>query len=342
MLLPARCCCWRDAVASPCARPVASLRASERGRARRPGPDRGARRLRRRGPRHPTRLQSPLETFASEVVAAFEVDELVDYRSRRPMLIFDTDHWDAYAEPSLALHSLRDAERNGLPAARGARARSAVGAVRRRPVDPGRRAGRAADDGPACGAVGRAAHAAARHQRARPSTRPSGRAAGRHRPRPDSGERRPAAAVPAGRGGQRCDRSGGARPALSGARRVSRRRGDPARRRRAHRRSVARARPAAHRPRPPSAPRSTPRCETTRRPRPRSGRSRRATTSWSGRARGPAGETLPTGDQLGAAFERFLAERSRQRRGRRPAAASAVGGPRRRRGPAGTRRTRAS
>ena len=26
-----------------------------------------------------------LETFASEVVAAFEVDELVDYRSRRPM-----------------------------------------------------------------------------------------------------------------------------------------------------------------------------------------------------------------------------------------------------------------
>jgi PAC2 family len=48
-------------------------------------------------------------TFASEVVAAFEVDELVDYRSRRPMLIFDTDHWDAYAEPSLALHALRDA-----------------------------------------------------------------------------------------------------------------------------------------------------------------------------------------------------------------------------------------
>jgi hypothetical protein len=27
---------------------------------------------------------------------------------------------------------------------------------------------------------------------------------------------------------------------------------------------------------------------------------------------GPAGETLPTGDQLGAAFERFLAERQRQ------------------------------
>ena len=51
-----------------------------------------------------------LETFASEVVAAFEVDELVDYRSRRPMLVFDTDHWDAYAEPSLALHSLRDAD----------------------------------------------------------------------------------------------------------------------------------------------------------------------------------------------------------------------------------------
>jgi hypothetical protein len=50
-----------------------------------------------------------LETFASETVAVFEVDELVDYRSRRPMLVFDTDHWDAYADPTLAIHALRDA-----------------------------------------------------------------------------------------------------------------------------------------------------------------------------------------------------------------------------------------
>ena len=54
-----------------------------------------------------------LETLDSQVVARFEVDELLDYRSRRPPMIFDRDHWTSYDEPSLALHLVRDSA--GVP-----------------------------------------------------------------------------------------------------------------------------------------------------------------------------------------------------------------------------------
>jgi predicted ATP-grasp superfamily ATP-dependent carboligase len=50
-----------------------------------------------------------LETLDSTVVARFDVDALMDYRSRRPVMVFDRDHWESYDEPSLALHLLRDA-----------------------------------------------------------------------------------------------------------------------------------------------------------------------------------------------------------------------------------------
>lgn len=40
--------------------------------------------------------------------AVFDVDQLLDYRSRRPPMIFVQDHWEAYDEPALALHLLRD------------------------------------------------------------------------------------------------------------------------------------------------------------------------------------------------------------------------------------------
>jgi predicted ATP-grasp superfamily ATP-dependent carboligase len=49
-----------------------------------------------------------LETLESTVVARFDVDALLDYRSRRPVMVFDRDHWESYDEPSLALHLLRD------------------------------------------------------------------------------------------------------------------------------------------------------------------------------------------------------------------------------------------
>jgi hypothetical protein len=47
--------------------------------------------------------------FDSEVVVSFNVDELLDHRARRPSLVFDADHWDSYEPPSLAIHLFRDA-----------------------------------------------------------------------------------------------------------------------------------------------------------------------------------------------------------------------------------------
>lgn len=41
-------------------------------------------------------------------VAGFDVDQLVDYRSRRPPLRFETDHWADYDPPSLDVVALTD------------------------------------------------------------------------------------------------------------------------------------------------------------------------------------------------------------------------------------------
>ncbi|MET8152337.1 proteasome assembly chaperone family protein [Actinoplanes sp. NPDC049668] len=49
-----------------------------------------------------------LEQLDARVLATFDVDQLLDYRSRRPSMIFVEDHWESYEEPSLALHLLRD------------------------------------------------------------------------------------------------------------------------------------------------------------------------------------------------------------------------------------------
>ena len=44
----------------------------------------------------------------SSVVARFDVDQLFDYRARRPPMIFVRDHWETYAAPALELHRLVD------------------------------------------------------------------------------------------------------------------------------------------------------------------------------------------------------------------------------------------
>jgi PAC2 family len=49
-----------------------------------------------------------LEQLEGRVVARFDLDQLLDYRSRRPPMIFVEDHWESYEDPSLALHLLRD------------------------------------------------------------------------------------------------------------------------------------------------------------------------------------------------------------------------------------------
>jgi hypothetical protein len=49
-----------------------------------------------------------LENLETSVVATFDLDQLLDYRSRRPPMIFMEDHWESYEAPSLALHLVRD------------------------------------------------------------------------------------------------------------------------------------------------------------------------------------------------------------------------------------------
>ena len=49
-----------------------------------------------------------LDQLENDVVATFDLDQLLDYRSRRPPMIFVEDHWESYEQPSLALHRLRD------------------------------------------------------------------------------------------------------------------------------------------------------------------------------------------------------------------------------------------
>ncbi len=55
-----------------------------------------------------------LDTLDSTPIARFDVDQLLDYRSRRPPMVFVEDHWESYETPELALHLLRDAGRTPL------------------------------------------------------------------------------------------------------------------------------------------------------------------------------------------------------------------------------------
>ena len=47
-------------------------------------------------------------TLDIELVASFAIDELLDYRSRRPLMTFKTDHFTSYEEPELSLYALHD------------------------------------------------------------------------------------------------------------------------------------------------------------------------------------------------------------------------------------------
>lgn len=47
-------------------------------------------------------------TLDTELVASFAIDELLDYRSRRPMMTFKTDHFTHYDEPELNLYAMHD------------------------------------------------------------------------------------------------------------------------------------------------------------------------------------------------------------------------------------------
>src|SRR5919202_2932065 len=49
-----------------------------------------------------------LEHLAHEVVATFDHDQLHDYRSRRPAMVFDTNQWKSYADLHLRLYRMVD------------------------------------------------------------------------------------------------------------------------------------------------------------------------------------------------------------------------------------------
>ncbi|AOS63930.1 proteasome assembly chaperone family protein [Actinoalloteichus hymeniacidonis] len=50
------------------------------------------------------------ETAGGRIVARFDIDGLIDYRSRRPTMTFAADHWEAYDKPELVVWQLFDAD----------------------------------------------------------------------------------------------------------------------------------------------------------------------------------------------------------------------------------------
>jgi hypothetical protein len=54
------------------------------------------------------------EALPHRVLARFDVDQLHDYRARRPPMIFAGDHWESYAAPTLELSLVHDAVGTGF------------------------------------------------------------------------------------------------------------------------------------------------------------------------------------------------------------------------------------
>ena len=54
-----------------------------------------------------------LATLPHTIVASFDVDQLVDYRGRRPAMTFDSNRWSSYVDPTLLLYRVMDAD--GVP-----------------------------------------------------------------------------------------------------------------------------------------------------------------------------------------------------------------------------------
>jgi predicted ATP-grasp superfamily ATP-dependent carboligase len=49
-----------------------------------------------------------LDAYEHRVVARFDIDDLLDYRARRPMMTYATDRWETYDAPELVVHLLHD------------------------------------------------------------------------------------------------------------------------------------------------------------------------------------------------------------------------------------------
>ena len=256
-------------------------------------------------PRH---LKESLDT---ELVASFAIDELLDYRSRRPLMTFKTDHFTHYDDPELSLYALHDSVGTPFlllagmePDLQWERFVTAVGCWPSAWGTPDHRPGHHPDGG--------AAHPADHDDRARQrqgvDRRPS--AVGRRGSGP--GQRVKPPGIPDGPARTRGRRLHRARAALPGADRLSRGRTGAARRWPRPGRCSYRSR---HWPkRQPSAGQDR-----------RTGRGERRGGSSGGGAGAPVrclrcrsgkpvllarDEDLPSGDELGAEFERFLAQQA--------------------------------
>lgn len=53
-------------------------------------------------------VREQLLAGSDAILVTFDVDQLIDYRSRRPPMVFERDHWSGYSEPRLAVHLLHD------------------------------------------------------------------------------------------------------------------------------------------------------------------------------------------------------------------------------------------
>ncbi len=51
-----------------------------------------------------------MERLDHRVVATFDIDQLLDYRGRRPVMTYAADHWSEYEDPTLALYRFVDDE----------------------------------------------------------------------------------------------------------------------------------------------------------------------------------------------------------------------------------------
>ena len=49
------------------------------------------------------------DRFTSRRLVTFDVDQLIDYRSRRPLMVFDVTTWGSYADPELVVDVVADA-----------------------------------------------------------------------------------------------------------------------------------------------------------------------------------------------------------------------------------------
>lgn len=55
-----------------------------------------------------TLVEHLLEAYEHRVIARFDIDDLIDYRGRRPTMTYATDRWEHYDAPELVVHLLHD------------------------------------------------------------------------------------------------------------------------------------------------------------------------------------------------------------------------------------------